>query len=203
MRILTSMGWWVGAALLVLASAPSRATPMSYGTGLPDPAVTIDFSELADGVEVGSFYAGQDVVFGGLYVNGSALGNTQPPSSAPSAANFQGSTTNSVFTLSFAVPVSDAAFFLYTDGQGATITSSLGGGDVESVGAGQFAVNGEDFFGFTGSLFDLITVSVAGTGSAVIDNVQAGVRTVPEPGSVGVLLAGLAGLVVMGGRRRI
>lgn len=187
-------------AAALMAAAPVRAATMSYGTGLSSPAFTIDFTGQADGSTVDAAYSGLGVTFGGLYVT-SVLGSTLPPTTAPAAANFQGGTTNAVFTIGFSKAVTDVAFFLYTDGFGTTITSSLAGATVETVGAGTYLSSGADFFGFTNSAFDLITVSVLGSGTAVIDNVQVGaVADVPEPGSA-LLLAGMAGMMAMRRRR--
>ncbi len=185
----------------LLAAAPARATPLGYSNGLVSPAVVIDFNGLSDGIDIGATYAGQGVTFGGLYVS-SVLGSSLPPSVAPAAANFLGQTTNATFTISFSAAVSDAAFFLDTDGFGTTITSSLGGTNQESVTAGNYSNVSGNFFGFTNSSFDLITVVVSGTGTAVIDNLQIGAAIdVPEPGSA-IMVVGLAGLLAFGGRRR-
>ena len=187
----------------LMAAKPVRAAPISYGTGLASPALTIDFSGLSDNTPIGSTYAGQGVTFGGLFAN-STQGNTLGNTTAPAAGNFIGDTVNATFTIGFSAAVADAAFFLYTDGFGTTITSSLAGATVESVSAGTYQNNAQNFFGFTGSNFDLITISVAGTGLALIDDVQVGSAlplAVPEPGSA-IIFVGLAGMLAFGNRRR-
>ena len=190
------------AAAATTLSHPAGATTLSYSTGLANPAVVLDFSGLQDGSTVGAAYAAQGVTFGGLFVS-SQLGNTLSPTTAPAAVNFQGNTTNATFTISFTTVVHDAAFFLYTDGFGTTITSSLAGTQVETVNAGTYQNSGADFFGFTASSFDLITIVVARSGNAVIDNVEIGQAQVPEPASAALLLMGLTGIAASRRRRTL
>ena len=195
----------VAASIAALAAAPglARATTLSYSAGLSNPVTTIDFSAVPVGDSIGSFYSAQGVTFGGLY-SSAVLANTLPPSVSPAAANFSGNTTNATFTISFDTAVTAAAFFLYTDGFGTTITSSLQGATVESVNAGTYSASGNNYFGFTGSAFDQITVAVRGTGTAVIDNVEIGAAAtpaVPEPASLALMLAGLTGLSALRRRR--
>lgn len=186
----------------LLGAAPAAAATLSYSTGLTSPAITLDFSGLGEGTAVGNTYAAQGVTFGGLYVN-SFFGNTLSPTTAPAAVNFLGGTTNVTFTIGFDAPISDAAFFLFTDGSGTTITSSLAGVTLETVTATTYSSSGNDFFGFTGSSFDLITVTVSGSGNAVIDNLELGqsAAVVPEPGTAAIVMVGLTGLLAFGRRR--
>ena len=188
---------------MLLAGRPARATTMTYGTGLANPALTIDFAGQSEGAAVGATYAGQGVTFGGLFIT-SQYGSTLAGTSAPAARNFNGlGIVNSTFSISFSTVMADAAFFLATDGFGATVTSTLAGAAVETLSVGGYQSNGQDYFGFTGSGFDGITIVVAGSGTAVIDNVELGaLATVPEPGSSGLVIAGLAGLGLLGRRRR-
>ena len=195
-------------AAVLVGSAPAGAATVAYSSGLANPGVTLDFSGLTEGSLVAGAYAG--VTFNGLYVN-STLGSTLKTTTAPAAVNFSGNITNSPFSFTFTSPQSDVVFFLFTDGYGATITSSLAGATVETVTVAGYHTDGTDYFGFTGSSFDTITFNVTGstgapnTGNAVLDNVQIGqlASAVPEPGSTGIMLAGLAGLIAVGGRRRI
>ena len=190
-------------AAALSGAAPAGAATLSYSTGLVSPAVVLDFSGLGDGTVVGNAYAARGVTFGGLFVT-SFFGDTLSPTTAPAAVNFLGEATNVTFTIAFDAPISDAAFFLFTDGGGTTITSSLAGLTVETVTATTYSSAGNDFFGFTGSSFDRITVSVAGSGNAVIDNVELGqsANVIPEPAAGGMMMVGLAGLLAVGGRRR-
>ena len=193
---------------LVLAANPAAATPVSYGTGFASALATIDFGGLANGTSIDNTYAAQGVSFTGLYAT-DQFGNAYPPSVPPAAANFIGNTINPAFEIDFATPVTDADFLLVTDSYGATITSFLNNVQVETTSAGQYDNSGKDYFGFSGSSFDRITLQIAGDGVAFIDNVQIGQAAgaapapVPEPASGAVMLAGLAGLMLIGGRRRI
>ena len=156
---------------------------------------------------IGNIYASQGVTFGGLYST-SYFGQTLAGTTAPAAVNYANGDTSTTFpiTISFSTPVSTAQFYLYTDGYGTTITSLLGGSVVETVMAGTFKNNGMDYFGFSGSRFDEITLDVSQTGTAVLDNLQvtagaAPVTAVAEPGSAPLLMAGLAGLCAVRRRR--
>ncbi len=194
-----------GLLAAALVATPAHASPIAYGSGLSNPALVIDFSGLSDGTAVTTQYAGQGVTFTGLTIT-SQFGSTLGSTTAPAAANFaNGQPINATFTISFSSIRTAADFFLDTDGYGTTITSTLNGRPVESVSAGSYASNGADYFGFTNSAFDGLTVAVGGTGTAVIDNLELGgtaVQTVPEPASPGMLVAGLAGLLALGARRR-
>lgn len=187
----------------LLAALPVGATPLSYSTGLASPLVTIDFSGAPIGTMLDSVYQSQGITLSGLY--GSNAIGTFGTSVPPEAANFNGETTKRTFTIGFDAPTTDAAFFLYTDGYGSTITSSLGGIMVETVAADTYHTDNADYFGFTGSSFDMITVTIAGDNKAVIDNLQIGSApaAVPEPGSSAILAVGLAGLMLVGARRRV
>lgn len=191
-----------------LGAASARATTIAYGDALVAPDYTIDFSGLANDTPIAATYAAADgVTFGGLYAT-DFFGNTLPGTSAPAAANYTtgNASTPSAITINFAAPVTAAQFYLRTDGYGTTITSFLGGNLVETVSAGTFNSSGADYFGFTNTSIDEITLTVSQTGTALIDNVQvvdtAALPAVPEPASGTIMLAGLAGLMALGGRRR-
>ena len=199
---------FLAGSILVAAfgAAPARATPIAYGTAFASPSYTVDFSGLSTDTPIDVTYlAGDGVTFSGLYAT-DFYGNTFRGTTAPAAVNYVtgGAASPSAISISFAAPVTAAQFYLETDGYGTTITSLLGGNVVETTTALSYASNGNDYFGFTDSLFDEITLTVSQTGTALIDNLQVVNATaltadVPEPGSGSVLLAGLAGLIVLGG----
>ena len=102
--------------------------------------------------------------------------------------------------------MSDVAFEFATDRLGTSVTGKLAGSTVDTFQPGSFSAGSPTFFGFTGGRFDQITVDLTGDATALIDNVQfslAAPTDVPEPASRAVLMAGLAGLMVLGGRRRV
>jgi hypothetical protein len=191
-----------------LGVASARATTIAYGSALPSPDYTIDFSGLSSDTPIdGTYTAADGVTFSGLYAT-DFFGSTLPGTTAPAAVNYttENAGSPSAISISFAAPVTAAQFYLRTDGYGTVITSLLGGQTVETVSAGTFNQSGADYFGFTNSSFDQITVFVSQTGTALIDNFQAvngaELQGVPEPASGTVLLSGLAGLMALGGRRR-
>ncbi len=199
-----------GSVLLAAAFGATsvRAAPIGYGTALANPTLTIDFSGLADNTYVGSTYAAQGVTFAGLYST-SYFGNGLSGTTAPDVVNYAGGDPSTTFGISirFSTPVTTAQFYLYTDGYGTTITSLLNDAVVETVTAQGYHNNGSDYFGFSNSRFDEIMLTVNGTGTAVIDNLQEAAASdsptsVPEPGSSTIMVMGLVGLAIAGGRRR-
>jgi len=210
---------WSAVFLMLLAGATvSEASLINNSTGLSSPAATIDFgsNDFPIDTQITTQYAGQGLAnAGGLYYSnpyylfpgreGALLGNFLSSSDGPTGIY--------PFTLTFTMPQTDAAFALVTDSDdsdSSTITALLGNTVVESfsVFTNLSYADGNNFYGFTGIVFDSIQVTpFGGNHLALIDTVQLGTfqpdaSHVPEPSSLVLFSIGGVGLSVGAYRRR-
>lgn len=192
---------------LGLVAGPAGATTIENGSALSNAAATIDFSGLANLSAISAPIDG--VTFSGFYVTDQFDDGTGHPrfngSSGAVATNFPPprGAPNPTVTLNFSTPQTDVSFFFVTSGVAAeTITSFLNGAVVETIADVSNSVTG-GIYGFTGSLFDSISISgdEAQGPAILIDNLQLSSVDVPEPASASVLLAGVAGLAAVRRRR--
>lgn len=205
---------FIVSVLAAIGAQPAQATILQNGTGLSNPAATLGFDDVAlSGTSVAytplttQYTSSNGVTFGGFYGSGDYAFTGAP---APDIVNFSGDNQpqNLTVTLTFATVETNVAFFLVTSGQATeTITSSLGGNAVESVTG--YSASFGNYVGFTNSAFDTITISresgnTPRDGSIVLDNLQIGSleTTIPEPSSTGIMVLGLAGLMVLHDRNR-
>ena len=188
--------------LLALLAAPAMGATFNNTTGLASPGTTIGFDGLAPFTVISNTYAGLGVTITGL-----SASNAGTIGTAPGASNEVEEVRTTTFTFTFSSPVSEVAFEFATNRLGTSVTGKLDGAAVDSFQPGSFSAGSPAFYGFTGGRFDQVTVDLSGDATALIDNLQfslaAPVTDVPEPASGAVLMAGLAGLVVVGARRRI
>ena len=196
------IGW---GAVLVAPTGASAAFVANSDTGLTSPDVSIDFGSnlFADGTVItNQFEVSDGVIFGATYQYGTAPnlgGSISGGVLGTVAATF---TPGSIF---FTSAVSEAVFSWRTNPGTTTFEALLNLASVESFTA---ATNADisaagKFYGFGGILFDEIrlTINLADT-AFTLDNLQYNLTAVPLPAALPLFLSALAGLGLMGWRRR-
>jgi hypothetical protein len=105
------------------------------------------------------------------------------------------------FSIKFTTPVTSAAFALATDDDATTLFAAfLNGVPVERFSAATDFSGTNNYFGFTGILFDEILVEVDTTKYALFDNIQTPSQ-VPEPSTLLLAAAGLVAAALLRWRR--
>ena len=196
-------------AAVMLALPATAATISGSASGLMDPDVEIGFGERATTGAITTQYSDLGLSFTpGL----TRLNNNpnRPNFTSPYLGNFGGANP---FSILFTNAVTDASFAMTSNGGiQTTFTALLSGTIVEAftTAVSRPPINGNprdpnNFYGFTGLLFDEINVSVGANGNSSIvglDTVAFNVAPVPLPASLSMLFAGLGGLVLMRRRRQ-
>lgn len=219
---------------LILRNVAALAVfvPMAFGTaqagfsnsasGLASPGSTVTFLEiaLADYTLMTTQYASEGVTFstasggsptlffdtndygGGSYpsMSGNVVHSLDLPESPPSIP----------LLISFAGPITEAAFAMYTKtGSGVNTFEALLDGDVVATGThASDATETDNYYMFTGITLDAIRITIDPTtnGFFIIDNIQLGAEAftggqpVPEPASA--VLWSVLGAVGLVARRR-
>lgn len=195
-------------AVVMLALPATSATISGSSSGVANADVEIGFGEIATTGAITTQYSDLGLSFTpGL----TRLNNNpnRPNFTSPYLGNFGGANP---FSMIFTNTVKDASFAMTSNGGiQTTFTALLNGTIVESftTAVSRPPVNGNprdpnNFYGFTGLLFDEINVSVGASGDSSIvglDTVAFNVAAVPVPASLPLLIAGLGGLALMGRRR--
>jgi hypothetical protein len=196
------------AALLAGTATRVDAAPIINNTGLASPDVTITFSEHVFATEtvITNQYADLGVEFdAGMYYN------VQPdffPTHSLANFSLEGGQPFHPVSIRFGTPVTAAALALQSNPGTTTFTALLNGVIVESFATGTTLSflpdlsHASDFYGFSGILFDELTISndfESEFGIFQIDNVQ--YTAVPEPTALLLLGAGLATLAARRSRR--
>jgi len=205
MRIL----FWVAASLTAtLGFTTADAAVIDNGaTGISGADVTIGFDEVAltDGTPVTNQFAGLGVTFSQALTYNNTV-STRPNFSGAAFSNPAGQAFSILFSqtvssASAAITVSSASAAITANSGGATFTSLLNGVEVEGFSTSlDLAEN--NFYGFTGSLFDEILIDPDGSTTIAMDNLAYTVAPVPVPAALPLLLAGIGGLGFMARRRR-
>lgn len=194
-------------AFVMLASPATAATISGASSGLVDADVEIGFGEIATSGAITTQYSTLGISFTpGL----TRLNNNpnRPNFTSPYLGNFGGANP---FSMIFTNAVTDASFAMTSNGGiQTTFTALLNGAIVDSftTAVSRPPINGNprdpnNFYGFTGLLFDEVNVSVGANGNSSIvalDTVAFIIAPVPLPASLPMLFAGLGGLALI--RRR-
>ena len=147
---------------------------------------------MPDGTALTNQYSSLGVTFSGLFSE-TTNNNVFPNINVPAARNF--SPTTNPFLISFTQSRSQAAFSMVTNTGTSTFDALLNNSVVDTFSTVTNTSSSNNFYGFTGVTFDAIRVT-AGSGPALIDNIQLGTATaqsVPEPFSIiGTLVGGTA-----------
>jgi hypothetical protein len=203
MRRLTSTLTTFAAISLFAGATVASAAPITNATGIASPAVTILFSEfgLAADTVITNQYSSLGVTFSpNVYQNPQGFPGPNVDLGPNSASNFSfsGGPIVSPFSIFFNTDQTQAAFAMITNANTSTFGAYLNSVLVESFSIATGPANPNNFYGFSGILFDEIRVTVGGDGNAIFDNLQIG--SVPEPTTI--LLMGL-GLAALARRRRV
>lgn len=196
-------------AAVMLAMPAAAATISGASSGVADANVEIGFGEVVTTGAITTQYSDLGLSFtpGLTRFNNNP---NRPNFTSPYLANFGGANP---FSLVFTNAVSDASFAMTSNGGiSTTFTALLNGVMVETftTAVSRPPINGNprnpnNFYGFTGLLFDEINVSVGANGNSSIvglDTVAFNIAPVPVPASFPLLLAGFGGLALMRRRKK-
>ncbi|MBK0326953.1 VPLPA-CTERM sorting domain-containing protein [Rhodobacteraceae bacterium F11138] len=201
-------------AVLAFAGATQAATINGAASGLTGADRTLTFSEVSLSTKdsVTDQFATYGVTFSPNLVY---YGNVQdyPNFTDPALGNFALDGSNppvpsapiDPFVINFTSDVTAASFAMASNPTTTTFTAFLDGEVVESFSAGTDSGSANNFFGFTGTLFDQIRVDT-GNRYAFIDNLAfaaAPVSAVPLPAGLPLLLGALGGFAMLRRRQNV
>jgi hypothetical protein len=183
-------------AFCLLGDVSVDAQFFNNSTGISSPAETITFSEhsLPQNTSVTTQYSDLGVTFQSMFYNPdpNTFGHDINP---PDIGNFKQSVTASnPYSIFFTQAQTSAAFALGSQAGTTTFTALLNGNVVASGTASTSLPSGHanDFYGFSGVLFDQIRISTSSVdNAAIIDNIQ--LAAAPNPsGQLTITPAGAA-----------
>ncbi len=216
------IGW---CAVLVAPTGASAAFVINRATGLASPDVLIDFGSgmFADGTIITNQFTGSGVTFGSNYIYGD-FGEGRPEQTAghllcPCRGDF-GAFFESPGSITFSTDVSAAVFSFVTNADRFVVIALLDGAllfggefearrDFGDFDEGSVSLQSGHYFGHEGIVFDELRFLLRGTLNPLgfvfqLDNLQynVAVTPVPLPAALPLFLSALAGLGLMGWRRR-
>ncbi len=206
--------------LLAMSSAQAQAEFFFNDYGLSNPLQTVTFDEhvFDPGTTITDQFSDVGVTFSGWPLTYDTRDLSYLPNfDGPTLSNFYGqgsslSPDNSEFSIRFIQPQTAAAFALVTAGslevvQGylTSFTALLDGEEIETALHQTSNDDADNFFGFSGVLFDEIRVNVyqgvqpssgGNSNNAGIDSIQ--VSSVPEPSTIVMwsIIASICGFVL-------
>ena len=194
------------AFFLTLASIAQASTIQNSSAGLSSTFTTENFSgDLPDGTAAGSNYSG--VTFGaGNYIT-SGYDGRFPNMVGKLISNFSPCCTTPT-SLSFATPISGAAFNFVSNPGVSTFTAFLNGAQVETFT--ETTDYSGNFYGFENINFDSIRIDSGGGNNAyILDNLQVTsaldnrqAAAVPEPETYAMVLTALSVMGFIARRRK-
>ncbi|OAN70839.1 hypothetical protein A8B78_20585 [Jannaschia sp. EhC01] len=194
------------AAAALGATAANATTIVAASAGLTAPETIIGFDEVA--LTTGNTVTDQFAPFGVTFDPGVTYFSsvsTRPNFSGPAVLEF-GTVDISIM---FSERVSAMSAAMTANFGSMTLTALLNGVVVESfthsfplASVVPVGTNPNNFFGFSGIVFDEVVLSPNGSTTVAMDNLAFTLAPVPLPASLPLLLAGLCGLGLMARRRR-
>ena len=189
----------------VLLAQPAAATMLAgSSTPIASPDETIGFDEVAlgGGTTVTDQFSSLGITFGAPGVSYATRVSGRPNFSGPAVLKFGGGTVSILFDHD----VTDMSAAITANFGTMTVTSLLDGTQVETFPwtfpNNTVSTNQNNFFGFTGSLFDEVRIDLGGSTSIAMDTLSYTKAAIPTPGTLPLLAIGLgAGLLCRRHRR--
>jgi hypothetical protein len=183
----------------VMLAQPAAATMLAgSSTPIASPDETIGFDEVAlsTGTTVTDQFASLGITFGAPGVSYDTSVSARPNFSGPAVLKFSGGAVSILFDHD----VTDMSAAITANFGSMTVTSFLDGTQVEAFPwtfpNNTVPANSNNFFGFTGSLFDEVRIDLGGSTSIAMDTLSYTKAAIPTPGTLPLLAIGLgAGLL--------
>ncbi len=177
------------------------ATSITNNFGLSSPAITITFDEFSipTNTVITNQYDTLGVNFSPNLFQG--IDNASPNMSGGAMINY----INPVapFSILFNADQTEAAFAMVTNPTSTTFSAYLDGAFVESFSSATDGVGTNNYYGFTGIIFDEIGVNVGGDHIMVLDSLQFHNNSpIPEPATMLLFGLGLLGLAGVNRRKK-